>query len=156
MIRFIGRLVRAAIRSSHDGDRLQCVDAVQEARQASTGRARPFRRPHDDGGWTFHWACFAAQQAAEKAMKALYQHHNAEGWGHVLDRLIEGLLPDEPRLAEFRDKAKALDKLYIPTRYPSGLESGAPADSYTADEAARAIDHAKDIIGFYQTRCGAG
>ena len=90
----------------------------------------------------FDWACFAAQQAAEKA---LYQHHNAEGWGHVLDRLIEGLLPDEPGLTGLRDKGKALDKCYIPTRYPNGLESGAPADAYTAEEAKRAISYAADI-----------
>jgi HEPN domain-containing protein len=47
----------------------------------------------------YDWACFAAQQAAEKALKALYQHHHSEGWGHSLDRLIAGLVADEPDLA---------------------------------------------------------
>lgn len=72
----------------------------------------------------YDWACFASQQAAEKALKGLYQHFHAEGWGHVLDRLVEGLLPDAPELARYRDVAKVLDKFYIPTRYPNGLEAG--------------------------------
>ena len=96
----------------------------------------------------FDWSCFAAQQAAEKALRALYQHHHAEGWGHVLAHLVEGLLPDEPELARFRDLAKMLDKFYIPTRYPNGLEAGAPADAYTAAEAEQAIRHAETLIAF--------
>lgn len=28
------------------------------------------------------WACFAAQQAAEKAVKALHLVHGQEAWGH--------------------------------------------------------------------------
>ena len=28
------------------------------------------------------WACFAAQQAAEKAIKALHLHTGQEAWGH--------------------------------------------------------------------------
>jgi len=103
----------------------------------------------------YDWACFAAQQAAEKALKALYQHHHAEGWGHVLDVLIEGLLPDEPDLERLRDRAKMLDKCYIPTRYPNSLDRGAPADAYTRTEAEQAMDHAQQIVAFCQARCGA-
>ncbi|MCH7526407.1 MAG: HEPN domain-containing protein [Planctomycetes bacterium] len=110
------------------------------------------RQPKPDQA---HWAdlCYLAQQAAEKALKALYQHHHAEGWGHVLDHLVAGLLGDEPDLLRLRDTAKILDKFYIPTRYPNGLEAGAPADAYTEVEAGQAIQYAQEIISFCEARC---
>jgi len=39
------------------------------------------------------WACFAAQQAAEKAVKALHLHYGQEAWGHVVARLLRELPP---------------------------------------------------------------
>ncbi|MBX6423069.1 HEPN domain-containing protein [Thermosulfurimonas sp. F29] len=36
------------------------------------------------GAGLFEWACFAAQQAAEKAVKALYEYLGGEGWGHTI------------------------------------------------------------------------
>lgn len=107
------------------------------------------------GAAQYDWASFASQQAAEKAMKALYQHHHAEGWGHVIHELLEGLLDREPDLDGLRDAAKALDKCDIPTRYPNGLAKGAPADAYTKTEAEQAIRHAENIVTFCQARCGS-
>lgn len=40
------------------------------------------------------WACFNAQQSAEKALKALYQHFTGEAWGHSVKYLLEGLPPE--------------------------------------------------------------
>jgi len=37
------------------------------------------------------WACFAAHQAAEKAIKALHLHLGQEAWGHVLTKLLAEL-----------------------------------------------------------------
>jgi len=34
------------------------------------------------------WACFAAQQAAEKAVKALHFHLGQEAWGNVVAQLL--------------------------------------------------------------------
>ena len=34
------------------------------------------------------WACFAAHQAAEKAVIALHLHLGQEAWGHVVARLL--------------------------------------------------------------------
>lgn len=30
----------------------------------------------------YEWACFSAQQSAEKAVKAVFQKFGAEAWGH--------------------------------------------------------------------------
>jgi HEPN domain-containing protein len=37
------------------------------------------------------WSCFAAHQAAEKAVKALILCRGGEGWGHSVTRLLKDL-----------------------------------------------------------------
>ena len=96
----------------------------------------------------YEWSAFAAQQAAGKAIKAVFQKLHLDAWGHTLSTLLASL-PDtaapEPALI---DVAKALDKHYIPTRYPNGFERGAPTDFYTRDEALRAIAQAEAVLEF--------
>jgi len=95
---------------------------------------------------TFEWAAFAAQQAAEKAVKALYQHLGAEARGHSVTQLL-GALPPSARPAEqLIETAKELDKHYITPRYPNSYPEGAPLDFYTRGEAQRAITGAERII----------
>ena len=102
----------------------------------------------------FSWAAFAAHQAAEKAIKAVFQKLHLEAWGHVLSALLQQL-PDAARpSAGLIDAAKELDKHYIPTRYPNGFERGAPVDFYTRGEAERAIAHAESIIEFCRDQIG--
>jgi HEPN domain-containing protein len=101
---------------------------------------------HARAGGHHEWAAFGSQQAAEKALKALYQKLHLDAWGHVLTDLL-GQLPEDMRSdGALVDAAKALDKHYIPTRYPNGFERGAPADFYTATEADRALADAERII----------
>jgi len=92
------------------------------------------------------WACFASQQAAEKALKAVYLHLGLEAWGHTVSALLGNLMGRIVVEIDLMDSAKALDKHYIPTRYPNGFDSGAPTDFYTAREAEEAIDAAESII----------
>jgi HEPN domain-containing protein len=93
------------------------------------------------------WACFAAQQAAEKAAKAAHAALGQEAWGHVVTELLDALRPSAAGIDEqLLDRARALDKLYIPTRYPNGLAGGAPADFYTRPEAERAIADAEAVL----------
>jgi len=100
----------------------------------------------------YNWACFAAQQAAEKALKALYDFLGGEGWGHVIVKLFKELPADKIKVNQgLLDKAVYLDKLYIPTRYPNGVESGASMDYYTAKEAEEAVSYAKDILSFVES-----
>lgn len=100
----------------------------------------------------YEWACFAAQQAAEKAVKALCQKFGGEGWGHSISKIMQGL-PDELKPAdELIDRAKQLDKLYIPARYPNSFDVGAPVDYYTGKDAEEAIENARVILDYCQDK----
>jgi len=66
---------------------------------------------------------FIAQQAAEKAVKAVFQKLNAVAWGHSVFELIKTLSKKEKIDSNIVNCAKSLDKYYIPTRYPNGFES---------------------------------
>ncbi|WP_461830187.1 HEPN domain-containing protein [Aquifex sp.] len=101
----------------------------------------------------YEWACFTAQQAAEKALKAFGYFSGLDLWGHSLTEMIKVLKEkglDIPE--ELINKAKLLDKYYIPTRYPNGFPSGKPADYFTEKEALEAIDAAAQILRFCKSR----
>ena len=102
----------------------------------------------------FEWACFAAQQAAEKAVKALYLFRHGDPWGHSLLVLLQSLPEDIIAAArgDLLDSAKALDKQYILTRYPNGFALGAPMDYFTESDANESISHAKSILDFCKTQ----
>jgi len=53
----------------------------------------------DVEGAFYDWACFSAQQAAEKAVKALFQRMGAVVWGHSVADLLElpGAAPGSSR-----------------------------------------------------------
>jgi len=94
------------------------------------------------------WACFAAQQAAEKALKALYQHLGGESFGHSVLRMLrelpKGARPDRNLLKKGAD----LDKFYIPARYPNGFDWGAPMDYFTREDAEKAVADAEEVIAY--------
>jgi len=97
---------------------------------------------------SFEWACFAAQQAAEKAVKAVILSRGGEPWGHSVLALLAALPEGVAVEDRLRDNARALDKLYIPTRYPNGFDQGKPADYFTDRDAAAALQQADDVIAF--------
>lgn len=96
----------------------------------------------------YNWACFSSQQAAEKAVKAVFQKMGAEAWGHSVTDLLKELSKRRQILDEFMNGALELDKAYIPTRYPNAHPSGSPRSRYTKEEARRLIEHAEKIIRF--------
>ncbi len=100
----------------------------------------------------YEWTAFAAQQAAEKAVKALIQAHGGEPWGHLISGLVEALPAAASAPAEMLDAARRLDKHYIPARYPNGFADGYPGKLYTAGEAQQAITDADTIIEFCRSR----
>lgn len=112
------------------------------------------RRLLDSGD--YEWACFVSQQAAEKAVKAVYQRRNADVLGHAVSALLRGL---EHVLApqymgavtpELVDRARELDLHYIPPRYPNAHPQGAPFEYFTRPMAERALEHAGHVL-----RCSA-
>src|ERR1051326_8713720 len=83
-------------------------------RRASRARAT---RPSDR-------VCSAVQQSVEKATGAAPAAIGQEASGHVVTDLLEGLRPQEASIdAALFDRARALDKHYIPTRYSSSWSS---------------------------------
>ena len=96
------------------------------------------------------WACFAAQQSAEKAVKALHLSLNQEAWGHVVARLLRELPFNVSE--EFIDKAKLLDNFYIPTRYANGHPEGAPFEHYGILQSNEAIKYAGEILEFVRSQ----
>lgn len=102
----------------------------------------------------YDWSAFAAQQSAEKAVKALFQKLHLDAWGHTLSVLLASLPEPVKPAGDLVDAGKALDKHYIPTRYPNGFERGAPTDFYTRAEAERAIAQAEAIVEFCRSQVG--
>jgi len=100
----------------------------------------------------YEWACFAAQQAAEKAVKALFQKLGVEVWGHSVSRMLEHLPKNYKPPRDLIDKAKELDRHYIPARYPNFHPEGAPLDYYTERDARRALDYAREIVEYCRSK----
>jgi len=94
------------------------------------------------------WACFVSQQAAESAVKAVYFRQGEEAWGHVVRKLLEGLVPNISVPEGLLDSARVLDLYYIPTRYPNGHAAGAPHEHFGKLQSEEAIRHAGQIIEF--------
>lgn len=93
-------------------------------------------------------ACFLAQQAGEKAVKAIWYRHGLDPWGHSALRLLRELptsLAWKPS-SEHLEAAAALDLFYIPTRYPNGLPDLVPADVYTPADAQRGLEAARILL----------
>jgi HEPN domain-containing protein len=97
------------------------------------------------------WACFAAQQAAEKAVKALHLKHGQEASGHVIARLVAEL-PTSTGAAELIERGKVLDNFYVATRYANGHPEGAPFEHYGTLQSEQAIRYAGEILEFVRAR----
>jgi HEPN domain-containing protein len=104
------------------------------------------RAQREDG---FHeWACFIAQQGAEKALKAVLQRWGAEAWGHSIVGLLEAVGERVALAQDMRTAARTLDRYYIPARYPNGYAQGTPADYIHREDADAAINGAEEILRF--------
>ncbi|WP_427366712.1 HEPN domain-containing protein [Candidatus Caldatribacterium saccharofermentans] len=98
----------------------------------------------------YEWACFAAHQAAEKAVKALHLFLGQEAWGHVVAKLLRELPISVPE--ELVERGKVLDGYYIPPRYPNGFPEGAPFEHFGSLQAREALQHARSILEFVRSQ----
>ncbi|MFZ5449607.1 MAG: HEPN domain-containing protein [Thermodesulfobacteriota bacterium] len=112
--------------------------AVRDLEQAEDSRA----------AGRHEWACFAAQQAAEKAVKAMHLSFGQEAWGHVVARLLQELPATAALPGELIEKGRVLDNFYIPARYPNSHPQGAPFEHYGPLQSETAVTYAREIIEF--------
>ncbi len=91
-------------------------------------------------GVAFEDLCFQAQQAAEKALKAIYVHRGIDfPFVHDLDRLLEGLEEQGLAIPEAVDAATVLTRYASETRYPGGFEPLCAADHAESLSLAEAV-----------------
>ena len=97
----------------------------------------------------FSHCCFLAQQSAEKAVKSLHWMQDRDPWGHGIQKLLAEL-PERPAAMvpwqDFLDKAAALDRFYIPARYPNGLPDLTPGTTFNRRDADAALQQAQSIL----------
>jgi HEPN domain-containing protein len=106
---------------------------------------------HAESAWEdgrHEWACFAAQQGAEKAVKALHLSYNQESWGHMVARLLKDLPSSCPAPEDLIERAQVLDNFYIPARYPDSHPEGAPFEHFGSLQSQTALEHARAILDF--------
>ena len=95
-------------------------------------------------------ACFHAQQAGEKAVKAVWYFLDADPWGHSIKKLIDDLVRTNTKvynsLKGLEKNGIILDRFYIPTRYPNGLPDITPDMAFAEEDAITCIDFAQLIL----------
>jgi HEPN domain-containing protein len=101
-----------------------------------------------EGG--FHaQACFLAQQAGEKALKAALYFLGARRQALVTHALVDMttmLANEDSEIGGRLDDARALDLHYVPSRYPNGLPGGYPHQFYAKSQADGAVAAAERIL----------
>ena len=99
-------------------------------------------------GQRYDTACFMAQQAAEKTLKAfLYARGEEVVLGHSVAKLCDWAGRYDAAFRKLKKKIKELDTFYVGARYPNGLVDNIPAEFYDEGDAERAVAMAKEAIG---------
>ncbi len=95
-------------------------------------------------------ACFHAQQAAEKALKAAaVVALDDVARTHVLTTLLDELRGAELAVDEaVAAAARVLDRYYAPTRYPDAVGDIDPARLFALADAQEAVAYAETVLRF--------
>jgi HEPN domain-containing protein len=122
-------------------------DAMREARRWLDQAVRDLDDArYNLAGGRHNLACFVAQQAAEKALKAFLIAKDEEPWGHSVADLCREAGGLDEAWVTLQAQVAPLDKFYIPTRYPNGLPGGIPAEAFSPADAESAIEMASLVI----------
>ena len=114
-------------------------DAAQRWLRQADHDLRIARGHHERGDYSD--ACFMAEQAAQKALKAflIWQGQRSVPL-HSVAQLAERCAEFDPDFAAHITAGRILDQYYIPTRYPDALAPPAvPFESYTQEQGERAV-----------------
>ncbi len=98
------------------------------------------------------WAAFAAQQGAEKAVKALVQSLPGTVRGHSVTEMLQQLPASVEVPRDLLDAARELDKVYVTSRYPNGFASGSPSDYFNEKSSRELLTHARKILEFCRSK----
>ena len=102
-------------------------------------------------GTIYTSCCYACQQTAEKALKALIlAKGEVAPKVHSLDRLISELKKIKVDTSIIKEDTQLLDKYYISTRYPG--QYGGPEGLYDERDAKSAINSAEKILNFVREK----
>jgi HEPN domain-containing protein len=95
-----------------------------------------------------NWACFAAEQATQLAVKGLLHGLGRGPWGHDLVRLGEQIGETDEVPVQVRDALRRLSRHYIPARYPDAHPSGPPGIHYGETDSAEALADATRVLDY--------
>lgn len=114
-------------------------------------------KAEDDLRWTeanireeIHYgACFTAQQAAEKALKAFLLENAAQARKiHDLGAILEECIVIDGSFLSLRETILPLVDYYIQTRYPDASEFM----QYTKEKAEDALKRAQQVVNFVKQK----
>jgi len=98
----------------------------------------------------YHNACYHAQQAAEKALKAVLLHEMATfPKTHDLSRLVDAIRVSQPTFPEFSLESAVLNEYAVDMRYDPQVLT-----DIDGDEAEVAIGYAQDVVEHAQRFLG--
>lgn len=138
--------LRLPSRPKKGGFRMQ--EAEQEGRRWLEQAEYEYRAAkHNTKTKFFAVACFYAQQAAEKALKA-FLHLKGERYvtGHSISELCDRCGKWDKTFLHFKARVEKLDRFYTLTRYPNALPGGVPARTYKLDDAQTALRLAEKVL----------
>ncbi len=121
---------------------MRASDWITQARRAVSSAE------HSMSGGFYEDACFIAHNAAMLGVIGLLIRKGITETGPSIYFLLKKV---ETATGELLHKARYLDTLFVPARFPYCFEKGAPMDYFDQATAEEAIEDAKAILGFVET-----